>query len=68
MAPLSRLKDSVDALHEQLSGADHLGQSERESLESLLSEFERGAELLELDELLGGCLVQKDGAKLFSRG
>jgi glutathione S-transferase len=40
----------------------------RASLESLLSEFERGAELLELDKLLSGCLVQKDGAKLFSRG
>jgi hypothetical protein len=39
----------------------------RASLESLLSEFERGAELLEIDALLEGCLVQKDGARLFSR-
>jgi len=47
MAPLSRLKDSVDALHEQLSDSDHLGQSERESLESLLSEVAR---LLDRDD------------------
>ena len=41
MAPLSRLKESVDHLHEQLAGADHLGAAERESLESLLGEVAR---------------------------
>ena len=39
MAPLTRLKESVEHLHEQLEGADHLGADERASLEQLLGEF-----------------------------
>jgi hypothetical protein len=41
MAPLSRLKESVDHLNEQLANADHLGDAERQSLESLLAEVAR---------------------------
>lgn len=41
MAPLSRLKQSVDQLNQQLAGAEHLGDAERESLESLLAEVAR---------------------------
>jgi len=32
----------------------------------LLSHFERGSELLDLDSLLAGCRVRKEGARLFS--
>ncbi len=38
----------------------------RASVESLLSGFERGHELLELPRLLAGCRVRKAGARLFS--
>lgn len=41
MAPLSRLQESVDHLHEQLATAEHLGDVERQSLESLLGEVAR---------------------------
>lgn len=47
MAPLSRLKESVDSLHEQLARAGELGDAERASLESLLSEVAR---LLDRDD------------------
>jgi hypothetical protein len=39
----------------------------RDALAALLGRFERGAELLELDALLEGCLLQKNGALLFSK-
>jgi hypothetical protein len=32
----------------------------------LLSRFERGSELLDLDRLIAGCHVRKEGARLFS--
>jgi hypothetical protein len=32
----------------------------------LLSRFERGSELLDLDSLIAGCRVHKEGARLFS--
>ncbi len=41
MAPLTRLKESVDHLQEQLTGADHLGDEERASLEALLGQVAR---------------------------
>ncbi len=47
MAPLSRLKESVDHLHEQLADADHLGEAERKSLETLLGDVAR---LLDRDD------------------
>ena len=38
----------------------------RASVEKWLSAFPRGAELLELDEMLAGCRVRKEGARLFA--
>jgi hypothetical protein len=38
----------------------------RASIEALLAGFARGPELLELDALLAGCRVRKEGARLFS--
>jgi hypothetical protein len=38
----------------------------RESLESFLAQFEAGLDLLELDALLAGCRVRKEGARLYS--
>ena len=40
----------------------------RNAVENLLKTFPRGAELLELDRLLEGCRVRKDGGRLFSAG
>ena len=41
MAPLKRLKERVDALHQQLSNAGELGDSDRKSLETLLTDVAR---------------------------
>ena len=38
----------------------------RTALESLLSRFSGGSELLSLETLLDGCRVRKEGARLFS--
>lgn len=47
MAPLKRLKERVDALHQQLTKADELEDSDRESLETLLADVAR---VLERDD------------------
>lgn len=47
MAPLQRLKERVDALHQQLSGSDSLDEADRASLESLLADVAR---VLERDD------------------
>jgi hypothetical protein len=36
------------------------------ALVELLSRFERGSELMDLDSLIAGCGVRKEGARLFS--
>jgi hypothetical protein len=38
----------------------------RAAIEDLLGQFDGGSELLELDALLAGCRVRKEGARLFS--
>ena len=38
----------------------------RAAVETLLAEFEGGRELLELDRLLAGCRIRKEGGRLFS--
>ena len=38
----------------------------RAAVEALLAEFEGGRELLELDRLLAGCRIRKEGGRLFS--
>jgi glutathione S-transferase len=38
----------------------------RASIEAFLARFERGPELLELDGVLSGCRVRKEGARLFA--
>jgi glutathione S-transferase len=38
----------------------------RAAIESLLQRFPRGPELLQLDSLLSGCRVRKDGGRLYS--
>ncbi len=40
--------------------------SQRSAIEGLLAGFPGGGELLELDRLLGGCRVRKQGGLLFS--
>ena len=47
MAPLQRLKERVDALHQQLSGTDELDAADRASLEALLADVAR---VLERDD------------------
>jgi len=47
MAPLQRLRERVDALHQQLSGTESLDAADRASLESLLADVAR---LLERDD------------------
>jgi len=47
MAPLQRLRERVDALHQQLSGPDSLDAADRASLESLLADVAR---VLERDD------------------
>lgn len=47
MAPLQRLKERVDALHQTLSTTDELDEGERASLESLLADVAR---VLERDD------------------
>ncbi len=40
--------------------------SGRAAIEELLGRFERGPELLELDRILAGCRLRKEGGRLFS--
>ena len=47
MPPLQRLKERVDALHQQLTGTEELEAGDRESLEHLLADVAR---VLERDD------------------
>ena len=42
------------------------GPGGREALETLLERFPRGAEILDLAGLMGGCRLRKQGARIFS--
>ena len=55
---LQRLERALDACTASESG--------RAAIEGFLADFARGPELLELDSLLAGCRVRKDGGRLFS--
>ena len=55
------LQRLADALRECADTADG-----RAAVESLCKPFERGPDLLELDSLLAGCRVRKEGGRLYS--
>jgi hypothetical protein len=46
--------------------ADVLRDTDRASVDGFLGQFKAGAELFQLDELLAGCRVRKQGGLLFS--
>ena len=55
---LQRLERALDACTASESG--------RAAIEGFLARFDRGAEFLELDSLLAGCRLRKQGGRLFS--
>ena len=55
---LQRLEGVLDACVASESG--------RAATEAFLADFAWGPELLELDSMLAGCRVRKDGGRLFS--
>ncbi len=51
---------------ERVLAACTAGAAGRASIEGFLGEFEGGGELLELDRILAGCRIRKEGGRLYS--